>query len=257
MISVTDFKDCMDKVGFVIFENFVHPLMVEEMLSDLESAYSYCRKIQVKNGIENSEGSCHHLPAVVNYSHSFMAYLSHFERLDRYASSYFGGKYILSSFGGNLLQSDSNYANNIHRDQRSFSSFLPLMLNTLVMLDDFTVDNGATWLMIEGHKYPNKPTEEEFSAKAVKAVAPAGSVVMFNSNLWHRAGENRTNAARRSVTPMFSKPFIKSGFDYSKFVHSQTPEYIAQLLGYNSRVPASLDEWYRQPEDRFYKKDQG
>ncbi len=31
---------------------------------------------------------------------------------------------------------------------------------------------------------------------------------------------------------------------------------LQQLLGYHSRVPASLDEWYQPEKNRFYKKDQ-
>jgi ectoine hydroxylase-related dioxygenase (phytanoyl-CoA dioxygenase family) len=31
---------------------------------------------------------------------------------------------------------------------------------------------------------------------------------------------------------------------------------LQQLLGYHSRVPASLDEWYQPEDKRFYKKNQ-
>jgi hypothetical protein len=29
------------------------------------------------------------------------------------------------------------------------------------------------------------------------------------------------------------------------------------VLGYNARVPATLDEWYQPPERRMYRSDQG
>ena len=32
---------------------------------------------------------------------------------------------------------------------------------------------------------------------------------------------------------------------------------LRQLLGYNARVPTSLDEWYQPPDKRLYKRDQG
>lgn len=31
---------------------------------------------------------------------------------------------------------------------------------------------------------------------------------------------------------------------------------LQQLLGYHSRVPASLNEWYQPEDKRFYKKNQ-
>jgi len=32
---------------------------------------------------------------------------------------------------------------------------------------------------------------------------------------------------------------------------------LRQVLGYNARVPASLDEWYQPPDKRLYKREQG
>jgi ectoine hydroxylase-related dioxygenase (phytanoyl-CoA dioxygenase family) len=264
MISVEDFKICMDKVGFVIFERFIDAKMIDALLGDFHNAYEACREIQIKNGVKNSQGTCHHL---VGQGDSFMEYLSNFEKLDEYVQSYFGGKYILNSFGGNILHRGESYANNIHRDQRSYSggeetahySFLgslALMMNTIVTLDDFTSSNGATWLMVSGHRFGKKPEDDQFRNAAIQAVAPAGSVIMFNSNMWHRAGENRTDNPRRSITPMFSKPFIKPGFDYTQYVNDDSPEYLKQILGYNSRTPSTLSEWYQPKEKRFYKADQ-
>lgn len=253
MISVEDFKTCMDKVGFVIFEKFVPDDLIERMRDNLNNAYESCHSIQEFNNIPNTIGTCHH---IIRFGKSFTDYLIHFEKLDSYVQSYFGGKYILNSFGGNILERGKSYANSIHRDQRSFSSFIPLMMNTIVTLDDFSPLNGATWLMVEGHKYPNKPTEEEFRAKAIQAIAPAGSVIMFNSNMWHCAGENLTDKPRRSITPELTKPFIKQGFDYTQYACDDSPEYLKQILGYNSRTPATLCDWYQPKEKRFYKADQ-
>ncbi len=188
-----------------------------------------------------------------------MDYLTIFEDLDEYTQSYFGGKYILNSFGGNLLRKGSSYANNIHRDIRSFSGSFPLMLNTIVMLDDFTMHNGATWLMHRGHIHADKPTEEDFIKSAFQVTGPAGSVVFFNSNLWHRSGENKTDKPRRSVTPMFTRPFFKPQFDYPRargydYGHAYSP-WLRGVLGYDSRIPANLSEWYQKPENRMYKGD--
>ena len=182
------------------------------------------------NGLEHTEGTCHHL--IGQPAPSFMYLLHCFEKLDPYIEPYFGGKYILNAFGGNILTKGISYASDIHRDIRTFSDQMPLMLNTIVMLNDFTADNGATWLMSGGHEWPNKPPEQAFANDAFQIIAPAGSVVMFNSNLWHRAGENKTNKPRRSVTPMFSKPFYKPQFNYTlQFAQESHSEYIKQVLG--------------------------
>jgi ectoine hydroxylase-related dioxygenase (phytanoyl-CoA dioxygenase family) len=193
---------------------------------------------------------------------SFLEYIDASEALDPYFEAYFGGRYILNSFGGAINTAGrTSYAHRIHRDIRSYSGDMPLLLNTLVMLDAFTPENGATWMLGGSHKQPEKPGDDDFYARAEQAVGPAGSVLVFNSNVWHAGGNNTTDRSRRSVTPMYCRPFIKQQFDYPRGVGYEagptlTP-HTRQVLGYNARVPATLDEWYQPPERRMYRGDQG
>lgn len=247
------FLDQMNMKGWFIFPDFISPFLVVDMRHDLEDAYVRCRKIQVDNGLDKTEGTAHHL---IGQAQSFMDCLAKYEELDEYFTEYFGGKYILNSFGGNILDKGMSYANDIHRDIRSFSGELPLMLNTLVMLDDFTTENGATWLMEGGHRYAKKPSDE-FERHAFQITGKAGSIAVWNSNLWHCAGDNMTVQPRRSITPELVRPFMKQGFDYTKFVTDDTPEYLKQVLGYYSRTPSVLSDWYKKPDERFYRSDQG
>ncbi len=245
--------------GWVILERVVPGALVQGMLADMERAYEVCRAIQVRNGIAKSTpGTVHHL---VGQGDSFLEYLE-LNPAGPWIERYFGGKYILNSFGGNINSREfGSYANVIHRDIRTFSGESRLLLNTLVMLDDFTVENGATILLPGGHRLAQKPEEGFFRTHAASAVAPAGSVLLFDSNLWHAAGVNSTDRPRRSVTPMYSRPFVKQGFDYPRALGYERAGALTanlrQVLGYNSRVPASLDEWYQIPERRMYQSDQG
>jgi len=240
--------------GWHIFADAMPLSLIGDMLIDFGTAQARCQRIQKQNGLENVEGTLHHL---VGHEQSFMDCLAEYEKLDPYMEAYFQGKFILNSFGGNILMKGSSYANNIHREIRTFSGSMPLMLNTLVMLDDFTHDNGATYLMHRGHIQADKPDEYDFMKQAFQVTGRAGSVVMWNSNLWHRAGENTTDKPRRSITPEFTKPFMKQGFDYAQHVLDTDSEWLKQVLGYYSRVPSTLSEWYKKPDERFYRSNQG
>lgn len=253
-MGVDDFRKQMRDKGWFLFEGVVSIELIERMRIDLEKCYVRCREIQIKNGLENTECTVHH---IIGQELSFLDCLAGYERLDEYFTAYFGGKYILNSFGGNILSKGMSYANDIHRDIRSFSGTLPLMLNTLVMLDDFTRDNGATWLMERGHRLNDKPDESEFNESSFQITGKAGSVAVWNSNLWHRAGVNKTDKPRCSITPELSRPFFKQGYDYTKFAEDYMPDYLKQVLGYYSRTPTSLDDWYRKSYERFYRADQG
>ena len=261
MISLDEFNQHMQEKGWFIFHETVSMELVNRMLNDLQFSYQVCRKIQLSNNIpENNEGTLHHL---VELGESFRDYLVFSEQLNPYLQSYFCSKYILNSFGGNINKKGiSSYASMIHRDIRSYSAQIPLLLNTLVMLDDFIPDNGATYLMSGSHRtHPDLPHEQEFSSVAEQAIAKAGSVLVFNSNLWHCAGKNITDLPRRSITPMYCKPFIKQQYDYSRALgYDQVEQYsdwLKQILGYHARVPTSLSEWYQPKEKRMYKSDQG
>lgn len=263
LMNLDEFNRRMEEKGWAIFERFVPDSLIKRMLIDMEIGVKICRDMQVKNGIGDiTEGTVHHLISIPECRSSFMEYLELSEALDPYYESYFRGKYILNSYGGNVLFRAKSYANNIHRDIRSYSGDLPLILNTLVMFDDFTKENGATYLMPRSHKtHPDKPTDQEFYAIAEQTTAPAGSVLVFNSNVWHAAGNNNSDKPRRSVTPMYSKPFIKQQFDYPRSLGYDNGDkfspFMRQILGYNSRVPATLNEWYQPPEKRMYRPGQG
>ena len=75
------------------------------------------------------------------------------------------------------------------------------------MLDDFTVDNGATHVARGSHLTLRKPPRATTAVDdEVVLEGPAGSVAMWLSQTWHRHGANVTDAARarrdRPVRPL-------------------------------------------------------
>jgi ectoine hydroxylase-related dioxygenase (phytanoyl-CoA dioxygenase family) len=259
-LTLDQFNEQMTERGWVVFEAAVEPDLVKRMTDELEASWDICRAIQVKNGVaHDADRTVHHL---IGIKPSFLEYLDASEALDPYLEAYFGGRYILNSFGGAInTQGRTSYAQRIHRDIRSYSGDMPLLLNTLVMLDAFLPENGATYMLGGSHKAAEKPSEEDFYARAERAVGPPGSVLIFNSNVWHAGGDNTTDRPRRSVTPMYCRPFIKPQFDYPRVLgYDAGPSlgpYTRQVAGYNARIPANLDEWYQPPERRMYRGDQG
>lgn len=259
MSSAVDLSERFDRDGWVLLDRIVASDLLSRLRGDLEAAYTSQRTIQIRNSVgDGTNGTVHHLPIAGG---SFLEFLDRRfcgELLD----AFFGGPSILNTFGGVLNQPDDlSYVGRVHRDLRSFSGTLPLMAQLLVMLDDFTEENGATYLLSGSHRMPDQPEDDLFFRDAIRAVAPAGSIVVFNSNLWHAAGPNRSRGPRRALTLAFTKPFMKPQLDYPRAlgyerVASLSP-VLRQVLGYNARVPASLDEWYQPPERRFYQKNQG
>ncbi|AMP00903.1 phytanoyl-CoA dioxygenase family protein [Collimonas arenae] len=259
-LSIIDFERQIAETGFVIFDQVVAPDLVKRLRADIPRKQDICRHWQRKNGLESGmDGAAHH---IVGGADGLDEYLSHFY-LDVYIRAYFDGEYILNSYGAlnNMPRSENAYRHgqNFHRDVRTYSRDFRLMLNMLVMVDDFTVENGATKLLPGSHLKKERPEEEHLFANAVRAIGKAGSILLFDSNLWHSAAPNFTSLPRMALTLTFTRPFFKQQMDYPRMLGETFPvnEKMRQLLGYNARVPSSYDEWYQPPEKRMYKPGQG
>jgi len=252
------FKSQLENNGWFIAEEFIQDdIFLNDLKKSLRECFDNCQLLREKNGVtENNSGTVHHL---IGQNPIFLDLLDGLVlEFNEVFENFFSSKYILNAFGGNFLEKGvHSYASEIHRDVRTFSKDINLMMNTLVMFDDFTEENGATYLLSNSHRYSEKPTKDYFYKNADRAVAKKGSVIFWNSYLWHAAGENKKNEERTSVTPMFTKCFVKPQFDYVNcFNQGDLNDRLKQVLGFNSRVPGTLEDWYQPREKRFYKSDQ-
>lgn len=134
-------------------------------------------------------------------------------------------------------------------------------INVLFPIDAFSAENGATVVCPGTHHRQPAPRPEYLRASAVPAVCPAGSMLVFDSTLWHAAGVNSSGADRLAINHQFTRSYIKQQIDYVRalgdpVVEAQRPR-TQQLLGWYTRVVTSLDEYYRPPAERLYRAAQG
>ncbi len=72
------------------------------------------------------------------------------------------------------------------------------MVGYIWMIDEFTVDNGATRLVPASQHCPTCPT-----APPVVVTGRAGSLLIYDAALWHGHSANRTPRPRRSIQGVF------------------------------------------------------
>lgn len=99
--------------------------------------------------------------------------------------------------------------------------------NTIWLLDDFTEENGATRLVPGSHlsgatpeeamSDPRKPHPDE-----ILLVEPAGTVVVFNSHVWHGGTENRSRAPRRALHAYFCRRDQTQQIDQGRYITAET-----------------------------------
>lgn len=107
-------------------------------------------------------------------------------------------------------------------------------LQTLWILDDFTVDNGATKIAPYSHldcKWP----DESFEERSQQLIVKKGSVIVFHGAMWHSTAPNNSQNNRSTLLMSFCPPWIKPLTVMDKNIDKQnlSPK-IKELLGYDN-----------------------
>jgi ectoine hydroxylase-related dioxygenase (phytanoyl-CoA dioxygenase family) len=121
----------------------------------------------------------------------------------------------------------------------------PLSLSAIVTLDDFSPATGGTRLLPFSQKAEKMPSPSYTEANAIDIEAPAGAVVIFDSMLFHQAGNNRSGHVRRAVNHVYTAPIIKQQYDFPRALQGRiAPTHpAAELLGFTSQVPLDDRAW--------------
>ena len=148
-----------------------------------------------------------------------------------------------------------------HRDfPRILNGYL-MSVNTFFAIDEFNPGTGSTQLVPGTHQREGIPSEWYLEAEAVSSECPPGSMIVFDSTLWHAAGVNSSGRDRMAINQQFTRSWVKQQVDYVRALGDEVvlaqPPRIQQLLGWYTRVVTSLDEYYRPADERLYRGGQG
>jgi hypothetical protein len=109
--------------------------------------------------------------------------------------------------------------------------------NSIWLLDDFTADNGPTRVVPGSHQRGTLPKDEMRDPAAphpdeVTLLAPAGTVVIFNSHLWHGGTLNRTAVRRRALHAYFCRRTERQQLDQQRFARAETRARLSPAARY-------------------------
>ncbi len=106
-----------------------------------------------------------------------------------------------------------------------------LGIQTAWMLDEFSIDNGATHVVTGSNRTLRKPPSgREHLANETVLEGPAGSVAIWLSQTWHRHGANLTDGARNGVIIQYGRSWVKP------FVDLRTPMDAEQAAAFSPRL---------------------
>lgn len=169
------------------------------------------------------------------------------------SSLYLEQYFVLMSQNGILNQPNTDhYQFTWHRDlnYQHYTSSKPLALSALLALDPFDDVTGGTYVLPSTHLVEDFPSNEYVLTNQQVVKAPAGTIIFFDSMLFHRTGKNFSQNVRRAVNHIIVPPMLRQQYDFPAIFDYNSVEVkdaeIRQYLGYEYTVPKSIKEWRDQ-----------
>lgn len=153
------------------------------------------------------------------------------------------GEYAILSLQNAIFvpPNKKHHQSKYHRDiiHQDFVSSRPLGINLYYCLDDYSEINGGTTFIPRSHK-------EKAFPKTFKEIVPevsAGSVILFDSMIYHKAGQNLTENIRFGINNMYTLPFIKQQIAYPSCISKYDDPKLNRMLGFESLEHKSVKQF--------------
>lgn len=246
--------------GFFILKSVLSEEQVTELRNKMDEVWE---KQSLKYGEEllKKIGDWGQIRAMMLEDKIFQELIIHTEIL-KYVNSTVGEIAILHLQNGIVLHPTVKHNQaQYHRDfAKDFLSTKILSINVFIAVDEFTDKNGGTWIVPGSHLFSEMPSQKYLTEHQIQVIAPAGSMLIFDSLLWHKGGDNYTDKVRRAINQQYTRPFIKQQLDYPVIMNGKIDKetLIAQKLGFWTIPPKSVDEYrVSDPKLRTYRGGQG
>ncbi len=157
------------------------------------------------------------------------------------------GKFVLNQQNGVINPSGETYNQGAwHRDlpYQHYVSSSPLAVNALFCLDDFTFENGSTFVLPASHKAIAFPSDNYLRENAVQVEAEAGQFILLDCMLFHSGGFNRTTKERRAVNQVYNIPYFKQQINLQANMSAEGLSAEERgLLGFDFQEPVSIEQY--------------
>jgi ectoine hydroxylase-related dioxygenase (phytanoyl-CoA dioxygenase family) len=120
-----------------------------------------------------------------------------------------------------------------------------IAINALFCVDHFSFETGGTVVLPGTHlheRFPSAPFVQKFE-RTVEA--RAGSFLVLDTLLYHRAGYNISAGARRGVNHMIGRPILAQQLDIPRLLEGRYSEdgFLRRYLGYQWNPASDVVAW--------------
>jgi len=230
-------------LGYTLIEGVLVEEELKELKLELDRVYSN-QELELGKEFLRSIDEEYLARALAAYSDKF-AQLACKSSMMAYVKKILGDYFILHLQNGIInMPNEEHHQSSWHRDlpYQNWVSSEPLGCNIFYCLDDFTEDNGGTIILPYSHKIPYLPSEAYIEKHQVQIIAPAGSVLLFDSMLFHKAGYNNSNSIRRGVNSLYGRAILRQQIDLPSMMEDpgELNSFNRMLFGFDNRSPESV-----------------
>lgn len=168
---------------------------------------------------------------------------------------FLGNYFIINQQNGIInFPDEEHHQSSWHRDlpYQDYIISQPIAISCLFCIDDFNESTGSTEILPYSHLLGKIPSVNFINKNKVSTTLKRGGAIVFNAMLYHKAGYNKSNTIRRGLNTLYSIPLLKQQINLFTQLNGkhQNDEWLNKLLGYDSQVPDTVNEWR---ENRFKK----
>ncbi len=119
-----------------------------------------------------------------------------------------GPKFKLSSLNARSADPHGTTGQPLHADSGAIADESGYWVcNSVWMLDDFTLENGATRMIPGSHRWHRLPPPDTYGPYPGErlVLGEAGTVVVMNAHMWHGGTANRTARPRRAMHVYYTR----------------------------------------------------
>jgi len=252
MKTEQEFTDQFHQDGFCIEPNIIPEATVKALKQELSIAIEQEAPLR-REGIDDPlQVAC-----CPYYSGIFLDALEPyiFDRVD----VLLGQKSIIYSYNNSSMPpGQGNFSSRVHRDSHLDFSQAIQSIGVIILLDEFTPHNGATWYLPKSHLHMEEVSDADFYKHARQLQLPAGSALFFHPHLVHAGGVNKSDTRRDALSLGFCKPNMKQRLNLPCLLKEKIPRIknkrTLQKIGLNAQPPESIQQFYVK-ESIWYNED--
>jgi Phytanoyl-CoA dioxygenase (PhyH) len=262
LFSEKEILECnylVDTRGYALVDDFLSQEETALLKAKMEDAIQDFKPVP---GVERSFLDRYQIHDLINRDISYGRLLED-PRLQQLIAPHLGEHWIMyAATSSSIPPNGSNFSSRLHVDTPRFHPGYVFNMGVIWVLDDYTPNSGGALKILPGSQHSKiMPEEDFFERHCVQIECKAGALLIFNAKTYHRTGENKTNQWNHSMTLNACRSFMKQRMDWVRFIPEEISNQLngqaRRLIGFDTRLPTNLDEFFLPEEQRLYKANQG